>query len=87
MDQTYIIQMRGPELNMSSMLPAKMIAGMADMRPVTNRPTMMAAIDRTAPTRMQKSEKINVDTTYNHLRPKDSENGGNSTPPTACPIK
>ena len=79
--------MRGPELNMSSMLPANMIDGIADKTPVTNRPTIVAATDRSTPTRMQKIEKRNVDTMYNHLRPKDSEKGGKSTPPIACPIK
>lgn len=52
--QRKIIQTRPLELNMSSMLPATMIVGIADRNPETTRPTMTPAIDGTTPTMRQK---------------------------------
>jgi len=68
-----IIHMRAFELNISSILPVIILVGIAESTPVTNRPTIAAAGESTAPIITQKALYNIVLTIYSFLRPKHSE--------------
>ena len=71
--QKHINHRRVFESNMSSILPAATMDGIADKKPVTNRPKNTATIEWTVPMRMLNAAKRAVEKRYSFFLPKDSE--------------
>lgn len=85
--QAKMTQIRPRELNMSSMLPPMMVYGIAESSPATTRRMMIAGKEWASPTNMQQILLSSALIIYILLRPKDSENGGNTIVPTTWPSK